>query len=156
MFDKLRPSNGKGSPIRSLWLGVLGLSLTAISGFVAMTAMSVRAAAPPPMVQTDKTGYVAGGTVTVTGTGFASGEVVSLTVTHADGEHEPGVGHEPFTAAADADGRFVATWSVSENPWDTGSDDCDPTACRTKSGPAVAPAKFRRTAVVETDRKSVV
>jgi hypothetical protein len=105
----------------------------------------------PPAVVTDKTAYLAGEIVGISGRGFQSGEVVTLRATHASGEMEPGMGHDAFSAIADANGRFVVTWAVSLNPWDTGSNDFVLQAAGSVSGPA-ARAGFHRIATVRTNK----
>src|SRR5262245_19566269 len=62
---------------------------------------------------TDKSGYLAGETVTVTGSGFSRGERVMLQVKHADGAAEPGMGHEVRIVTADGEGGFNAKWPVN-------------------------------------------
>ena len=63
------------------------------------------------IVQTDKYDYQPGETATFTGAGFYANEVVTLQVVHSNGNNF-GVGHEPFEATADADGRLTASWFV--------------------------------------------
>ncbi len=61
---------------------------------------------------TDKNDYLPGETVTLTGTGFAAGEAVTMAVAHADGSTPEGEGHAPWEVAADENGGFVTTWTV--------------------------------------------
>jgi hypothetical protein len=70
-----------------------------------------------PTVSIDKADYFPGETVIITGSGFASGETVTLQVMHDDGTVEGGEGHEPFTTVADADANFTPSWYV--NPDDS-------------------------------------
>src|SRR4029453_12136012 len=64
-------------------------------------------------VTTDRTGYLAGETVTITGSGFAPLETVTLHVVHAGGGEEAGMGHDPWVAVADDAGSLAATWSIN-------------------------------------------
>ncbi len=66
---------------------------------------------------TDKSGYLAGERVVISGSGFSPNEVVILQVKHADGGAEPGMGHELAPLIASSDGSFSATWSA--NAYDT-------------------------------------
>ena len=70
---------------------------------------------PPPPLTTDKTGYLAGQTVIVSGTGFWANETITIQVTHTDGTAESGMGHEPSTATAGENGAFNSSWSVPTN-----------------------------------------
>ena len=70
---------------------------------------------PLPPLTTDKTGYLFGETVKISGFGFLPGETVTLQVKHADGSAESGAGHDAFTTAALPDGTISATWSLSQN-----------------------------------------
>src|SRR5262245_36476561 len=58
------------------------------------------------VIRTDKTSYLAGDQITISGEGFLPFESVSLLVTHAGGGAEAGGGHERFFVTADADGVF--------------------------------------------------
>src|SRR5688572_9133597 len=62
------------------------------------------------VVATEKTGYLAGDAVAITGTGFLPGENVTFQVTHEGGGAEPGMGHEPWVAAADETGVATGSW----------------------------------------------
>ncbi len=66
-----------------------------------------------PVLRTDRTSCVAGEPVTILGSGFAPFESVTLRAIHADGSAEPGMGHEPWTIPAGADGTFKGTWSIN-------------------------------------------
>jgi uncharacterized cupredoxin-like copper-binding protein len=98
---------------------------------------------------TDKTGYVAGETVNITGSGYTQGESVTIQVKHADGTAEPGNGHESFSANANPDGTFAATWPVNNS--DGTGNDFVVTATGNSSGSAASSA-FQRIATVETDK----
>ncbi|HUR32319.1 MAG TPA: PxKF domain-containing protein [Vicinamibacterales bacterium] len=65
-----------------------------------------------PTLQTDRASYAAGDEVAIIGHGFAPDEAVTLSVTHADGTAEPGMGHEAWTTAADATGAVDAVWRI--------------------------------------------
>ena len=69
-----------------------------------------------PTIVTDRTGYFAGSTVQITGSGYLPGQLVTLQVIHADGMAEAGGGHEAFTVTADEFGGFTATWSLGRDP----------------------------------------
>src|SRR5215217_8429840 len=66
---------------------------------------------------TDKSDYAPGTTCTLTGSGFAAGEEVSLQVLHADGTPDTGEDHDAWPITAGDDGGFTATWHVC-------TDDC--------------------------------
>jgi len=62
----------------------------------------------------DHSDYAPGSIATLTGSGFQSGETVTLQVVHADGSgdnSEPT--HQPWDVTAHGDGGFVATWEVN-------------------------------------------
>jgi len=95
--------------------------------FLALVALLPVAAtsrsSPPPsgrrpesaVIETNKTGYLAGETVTISGAGFAPLESVMLQVKHADGTTENGGGHDAWFINAGADGSFSSTWSINNN-----------------------------------------
>ena len=76
------------------------------------TAVSNAPFALTATVTTDKSDYRPGETAIITGSGFGSGDAVTLRVVHTDGTGEGGNGHEPWTVYADADGNFNTTWYV--------------------------------------------
>src|SRR6266550_4314218 len=102
-----------------------------------------------PTISTDKTGYLGGETVAITGSGFISGTLVMLRATHADGTAESAMGHEPFTVAADDAGNFAATWTINRN--DVAGEEFVLTAERAGSATPLTTA-FRRIATVGTDK----
>src|SRR5689334_7275390 len=61
---------------------------------------------------TDRGDYPPGSWVTITGTGFTSGEVVTLRVTHnpTGGDDATATDHQPWDIDADANGAFVSSW----------------------------------------------
>jgi len=67
-----------------------------------------------PTVTTDQSDYPPGGTVYITGSGFAPGETVTNQVLHipdiADNVTSPA--HQPWTVTADENGNFSTTWYV--------------------------------------------
>ena len=77
-----------------------------VSGEIAPTDFQRVAAMTP-----DKGDYQPGETVTISGRGFAPNEVVTLQVTHANGQTD-GNGHEPFYAGSDEAGNVTAMWFV--------------------------------------------
>src|SRR6266511_656906 len=84
-------------------------------------------------VSTDKGDYAPGETAIITGSGFHANETVTLQVKHADGTAEGGHGHDPFTAATDADGKFGSSWYV--DPDDSGGSTLKLTADCQHPGP---------------------
>jgi hypothetical protein len=67
-----------------------------------------------PTLSTDLPDYPPGAVVTITGTGFAPGETVTVQVTHANGDPagtDPQY-HLPWTVTADSSGGFLTTWTV--------------------------------------------
>src|SRR5262249_49009231 len=61
---------------------------------------------------TDKFDYAPGETATIAGSGFRSGETVTLQVVHTDNTPPGGAGHDPFTVTADSSGHIAASWHV--------------------------------------------
>jgi hypothetical protein len=82
-------------------IAVLGLTNTAF----AQSAASVA---------TDKADYPPGGTVVITGAGWAAGEPVRLQVLHDRevGDNELSGAHAPWEIVADANGTLSTTWNV--------------------------------------------
>src|SRR5436190_1290066 len=68
-----------------------------------------------PVIRTDKAGYVAGETISISGQGFSPNESVMLRVAHDSGTLETGNGHDPWWVYPDADGAFTANWSISSS-----------------------------------------
>ena len=100
-------------------------------------------------IGTDRSTYVMGETVTITGRDFAAAEIVTVQVTHADGTAESGMGHEPTTAVVGADGTFQINWTIAAA--DTAGPQLVATASGNSSG-GVTPAAFTRIASVTTDK----
>src|SRR5438093_4690714 len=69
-------------------------------------------AAAGPAIRTDRQSYLAGETITISGSGFSPWESVMLKIKHADGTVEAGMGHEPWWVYAGADGTIHATWTL--------------------------------------------
>jgi hypothetical protein len=88
-----------------------------IAVLVLALASATAARAAEPSVATDKPDYSPGQTVSITGSGWQSGEAVTLRVTHADGTIEGGAGHDPWTIRAAPNGDIVSSWYV--NPDDS-------------------------------------
>ena len=130
------------SGLFALFLGFLGLV------YFAALRDGTYAQVTPPVLSTDKTGYLAGDAVSISGTGFTAGEVVTLLVTHASGAAEPDAGHDPIIVSADEAGNLSATWTVGDDP---AGHDFILSATRAVA-PAVAPVRFMRIAVVSTDK----
>src|SRR5438132_944986 len=105
----------EASRLRSGWKKKLaqGLGATVVLALVAL--LSVTATTPQTgatggksgaVVRTDKAGYLAGDTVSISGEGFSPFESVMVRVAHADGVAEAGMGHEPWWVYADTNGNF--------------------------------------------------
>ncbi|HEU5056223.1 MAG TPA: hypothetical protein VFU21_06850, partial [Kofleriaceae bacterium] len=104
--------------------------------------------APSASLDIERGGHPAGSPIAIHGSGFAAGEPVSFEVTHLGGGAEPGMGHEPWTLAADAVGALSTTWSIALA--DAAGADFVVTATGEESG-ATATAEFVRTASISTD-----
>ena len=75
---------------------------------------------PPGVVaalRADQSIYFPGTVATFLGSGFLSGEAVSVQVVHRDGSQVQGQDHWPWRIAAGQDGAFITTWRVC-------TDDC--------------------------------
>ena len=105
-------------------------------------------AVAPPLLTTDKTGYLGGQTVVIRGTGLAPDEVVTLQVTHLNGGAEAGGGHDAFTAAANAGGSVSASWALND---DVAGNSFLLHASGSSTG-QFEPVPFGRIAVVGTDK----
>ena len=88
-------------------LTVLALSLASVLFAGAASAQEIAST-----VHTPDVGQIAGRPVVIVARGFVPGESVDLQVTHAGGTAEPGMGHDPWTVVAAADGTFVTTWVI--------------------------------------------
>jgi len=100
-------------------------------------------------ISIDQPTYVAGEPVTITGRGFAAGEIVTVQVTHADGTTESGMGHEPTTIVVGVDGTFQTTWAIAA------ADVAGPQLVATASGSVsggVTPVSLARIASVAPDK----
>ncbi|HXU77487.1 MAG TPA: hypothetical protein VN794_13020, partial [Methylomirabilota bacterium] len=82
-------------------------------------------------VTTDQGDYPPGGTVYITGAGFAPGESVQCQVLHIPdtGDNNTSFAHLPWTVSADQAGNFATTWDV---PFD--QDELDATLQLTATG----------------------
>jgi hypothetical protein len=71
-------------------------------------------AVSPQSLTTDQADYQPGSVVTFTGSGFQSGEIIVLRITHdpTGGDDNTSAAHQPWNIFADASGNFVATWTV--------------------------------------------
>src|SRR5260221_3233354 len=76
-------------------------------------AMSM-AAVGAATVTTDQSDYSPASTVTITGSGFAAGETITVQVLHVDGtlDNATSSAHLPWEVVADASGNFTSTWLV--------------------------------------------
>ena len=115
-----------------------------------LTIFAVQDPVPPaPPVTTDKTGYLVGEAVNISGTGFTAGENVTIQVRHADNSAESGGSHDPFGVTALSDGTFSATWNLTRN--DSAGNDFVVSAVGGSSGYG-GTSKFKRIATVRTDK----
>ncbi|MFN7916573.1 MAG: PxKF domain-containing protein [Vicinamibacterales bacterium] len=103
-------------------------------------------------VTTEDAVHAGGDEVMIRAQGFAPDEAVSIAVVHADGAAEPGMGHEPFTARADAGGVVVEYWTLQAA--DAGSRQFVVRVTGATSGVVVSPA-FARAARVEPSTRQV-
>ena len=103
-----------------------------------------------PAIRTDRQSYLAGETITISGSGFSPWESVMLKIKHADGTVEAGMGHEPWWVYAGADGTIHATWTLDAH--DTAGVNLAVEAAA--SSGSIAQAAFVRRAIVTTDRFS--
>lgn len=119
------------------------------SGSAEVVAAHLTVQDPPPVLATDKTGYLAGETVNISGFGYAAGESVSVQVKHADGSAEANAGHEALAVAAASDGSISATWNLTSN--DSVGNSFVVTSSGSSSGLSGA-TEFKRIATVRTDK----
>jgi uncharacterized repeat protein (TIGR01451 family) len=131
-----------------LFSGIARWLRAPLGGVASFSEGAAQQAATEPVVWTDRTGYLAGETVSITGAGFAGDEEVTLQVKHADGGEEPGAGHDPFTTWTDAAGTFTATWELGD---DLAGNSFVLSAAGTATGPLPSVA-FSRIATVQTDK----
>src|SRR6266571_832489 len=131
-------------------LALLGaVSVSALLGGLAIFASPPLFKPRPqasPVIQTDKTGYLAGEAIEISGSGFTPLERVMLQVKHAGGTTENGAGHEAWFINADRDGSFTSTWTISSN------DDAGVNLVLTAAGASrsTAQAEFARVAAIST------
>ena len=78
--------------------------------FILATAIPSLAGAA--ILSTDQPEYAPGDSVIIYGSGFWSGETVTVQVTHDDGTPPGGLGHDPWNVVADAGGDFETYWIV--------------------------------------------
>src|SRR5437867_3459775 len=134
-------------------LAMLGaLSVSALLGGFAIFA-SPPLFKPPqasPVIQTDRTAYLAGEAIEISGSGFVPFESVMLQVKHAGGTTETGAGHEAWFINADRDGSFTSTWTISSND-DAGANLVLSAAGSSRS---TAQTEFARAAAIRTSLRS--
>jgi Tol biopolymer transport system component len=114
---------------------------------VILTIATPAVRSPNPQIQTDKSGYLAGEPIRISGEGFLPLENVRLEFTHAE---EASTGQEPLLISADAAGSFAATWSIDRH--DTSEPDFVLTA--EGAGGSIAKTLFARIATIRADRTS--
>ncbi len=148
--EAVRALSDSSSVLRvSIFVLLAALSTCPLSTAAAGTGGPAPGNVPQPCLKTDKTAYVAGETITATGSSFLPSEIVTLQAVHSDSTAEPGMGHESWTIAAGADGTFTATWSIRFN------DASGIQFVLTAAGAfgSRAQASFTRVAAVTTDRQ---
>jgi hypothetical protein len=79
-----------------------------IALFLTLILISLSSAHATASVQTDKSDYSPGDTVTIYGSGFAAGATVTVTVVRPDGSTNP----PPWTVTADSSGEFTTTYQL--------------------------------------------
>src|SRR5215471_10983940 len=129
----------------------LARSVLLVSALLAYVAFerTLASTQDAPSVSTDSPAYAAGQLVTIMGSDFSPGEIVTVQVTHADGTAEPGMGHEPTTVVVGPDGSFQTTWTIDIA--DVAGPQLIATASGNTSG-SVSPAAFVRVATVASDK----
>jgi hypothetical protein len=132
---------------RELRISLTALCCTGVGLYLGLIG-GLFAQALPPTVASDKTGYLAGESVAIAGSGFAPDGVVTLQVVHANGAAEADAGHAPFTVDADSAGAFSASWSLGDDR--AGSNFVILASGATTS--ALAPVAFNRIATVATSQ----
>src|SRR6266566_2650877 len=111
----------EASRLRNGWIKKLaqGLCATVVLALLALLAVGASthtgpsAAKSGAVVRTDKTGYLAGDTVNISGEGFSPFESVMLRVAHDNGIIEAGLGHDPWWVYADGGGTFQSKWFLN-------------------------------------------
>src|SRR5262245_13667864 len=96
-----------------LTVAALALAGTVMFATTAGTRVTKPVQSAMTAIKTNRSSYLAGDTITISGSGFAPLESVMLQVKHADGTMERDMGHEPVWVYPDADGKFETTWSIS-------------------------------------------
>ncbi|MBP1619624.1 MAG: hypothetical protein H6Q02_391 [Acidobacteria bacterium] len=100
---------------------------------------------PACMVDSDKTGYLAGETITISGSGFGPNEAVSVKIARTP---EPSDGDPaPWEVWTDPAGAFTATWAI-----DTLDHSGNTFTVSASSASGSAQASFRRIAVIGTHK----
>jgi hypothetical protein len=132
------------SAVGKLWHGLSPASTETRKETKTAPATAQKAAA----LATDKSDYLAGETIVITGAGFMPNERVALQAKHADGAAEPGRGHEAKVITASDDGGFTATWQV--NAHDSAGNHF--TLIAVGASGATARASFNRIASARTER----
>ena len=115
----------EASRLRNGWKKKLAQGLGATVVLALLALLAVAATTPQTgatggkksgaVVRTDKAGYIAGDTVSISGEGFSPFESVMVRVAHADGVAEAGMGHEPWWVYADTNGNFETQWFLNPN-----------------------------------------
>ena len=134
--------------VRSRFAAALGA--IALAGAASSYLVSANAS---PSVSTEDPVYAGGDELMIRGQGFAPDEPLMISVVHADGTAEPGMGHEPFAATADGSGFLMNYWTLAAA--DAGSHQFVVRVSGATSGIAVSPV-FARAPRVEPASRRVV
>ena len=125
-------------------LKYVACTVAAVLALALMGQAAAQDIASPVVVTTDKTGYLAGETITISGSGFGPNEAVTVKISRAGGKANPAA----WDVWTDLAGAFTATWSI--NPLDVAGNQFLVTASAA-SGSA-AEAAFRRIAAIRADK----
>lgn len=128
----------------------LAVGAVALAGAASSYLVSANAS---PTVTTEDPVYAGGDEVMIRAQGFAPNEPVTVTVAHADGSAEPGMGHESFAATADDTGFVMDYWTLRAG--DAGSRQFVVRVSGATSGEAVSPVFTRAPRVEPSTRLAV-
>src|ERR1043166_2786354 len=108
----LQPQLRTGKTIRSFINKLMQFTTALMLVSFSFFSSHVSAQTTTPTLTTDYPDYPPGATVTLTGTGFAPGEDITMRVIHVGDplDNDTSSAHLPWTIQADADGNFTTTW----------------------------------------------